>query len=273
MVSCSKNSALLEGAFRRAFFSFGKPQLLFAALAMCLHAALWASLVARVPLSIQHRQTLSVHLAMQSPIQTVSIASIMSASPTPVSVPVKRKSAAVVQSDLPKSIATAPAEVPHNELTAAPPTVAAVSAGPVVGLALPQSVPAQGRRRLWAFDAGTSAPDEQALRQAQMQRETQLAMQTAREADRKKFDAQLAAALTDVPLNSACRIVIPPASAARLHCLDDRDIDSVAAVLARFGSAPLAQADTMWIAIDIAPHISATPEVTIQHSNIELALQ
>lgn len=116
-------------------------------------------------------------------------------------------------------------------------------------------------------------PDEQARRQAQMQREAQLAMQTERNAARGKFEAQLMTALSSVQLSSPCRVIIPPAAAIQLHCQHDSDANSVRAVLDQFVNAPPAQTEATWVAIDLTPRESGGPEAISRHSNSELPLQ
>ncbi|HEY8101061.1 MAG TPA: hypothetical protein VIF82_09915 [Burkholderiaceae bacterium] len=238
-------------------------------LAVALHAALLSALPASTPLSIHHWPALSAHVESRRPVQMVSIASVFSPNTTHALIPVKvKQKTSVAESALPKMIAEAPAGTPRYALTAAPPQAAPAPAGPVVGLALPQSGVMQGHRRLWSFQQGTTMSDEQALRQAQMQHEAQLAIQAGRAADREKFEAQLMIALGGVQLNSPCQVIIPPAKLAHLHCENDLDAKAVRAVLIQSGDAPVIQTDATFFIIDLAPRQSGGTQAVSRHSNV-----
>lgn len=268
MVWCSKTYAVVEGAFRRALFYSGQSRLLFIFLAIVLHAALLSSLPVSTPLSPQHLQALSAHVESRQPVQMVNIASAFAPNTTHALIPVQvKKKTSVAESALPKMIAEALSDTPRNAMAAALPQAVPVAAGPVVGLALPQSGVMQGRRRLWSFQQGTTVPDEQALRQEQMQHEAQLAVQAGRVAAREKFEAQLMIALGGVQLNSSCQVIIPPAKAVRLHCENDLDVNAVRAVLIQSGDAPVAQTDATFLIIDLTPRQSGGTQAVSRHSN------
>lgn len=268
MVLCSKSSALLEGAFRRAFFYSVQSRLLFILLAVVLHAALLSSLPTNSSLRSEPRQTLSVHLERHQPVQTVSITSAFSSNESHALVPMKAKpKTAVVKPGLPKVIAESPSKMSRNELAAAPPQAAPASAGPVLGLALPQLGVAGGHRRLWSVQQDGTMPDEQVLLQAQRQRAAQLAIQAAQIAEREKFETRLMGALDNVLLNSPCRVVISSDKPAHIQCENEFDADSLRTVLNQIGEAPVVATDASSLIIDLTPRQSGGTHAISRHSN------
>jgi hypothetical protein len=274
MVLCSRSSTLLEGAFRRAFFYCGRSQLQFIVLAIVLHAALLFSLQTGTSLRTESWQALSIHLEQLQPVQTVSIASAFSSNTAHALVHVKAKqNAAVVKSGLPKVIAETPSEMPRNELAAERPQTAPPATGPVVGLALPQLGVTGGRHHLWSVQQEGMMPDEQARFQANRQREAQLALQAAQIAEREKSEAQLMRALSDVQLSSLCRVIIPSAKPARIHCENDLDVYAVRTVVNKIGVAPVVPADASALIIDLAPTLSDGAQVVDhRHSSDTLSV-
>jgi hypothetical protein len=185
-------------------------------------------------------------------------------------IPVKTKQKApVVKSALPKVIADSPNESNSTAMHAAPPQAAPAPAGPVVGIALPQSELMGGRRRFWSFPQAAQIPNEQALRQAQMQREAALAMQAGLAAEREKFEARLLVNLQEVQLSSTCRVMISVAKAARLHCEQERDTNSVRTVLDQTGIMPGVQGDGTWLVIDLTPRASGGAQAVSRHESAE----
>jgi hypothetical protein len=270
MVCCSNSSTLLAGALRRASFYCAQARLGFILLAIALHAALLSSLP-QDSIVLPHRwQGLSAHVEQRHAVQTVSLASVQSPHATHALIPVKKKQVMpVADSSMPKAIAASPAESRSPVMTAAPPQAAPAPAGPVVGIALPQSDVMSGRRRFWSFQPAGQMPSGQVLRQMQMQREATLAMQAGLAAEREKFEAQLVIKLQDLHLNSACRVLMSVAKAARLHCEEERDTSSVRTVLEQAGMMPGVQSDGTWLVIDLTPRQSGGAQAVSHHESAE----
>ncbi len=264
MECCSKNICSHQGALRRAFFCSGWRTLLVAMLAsVLLHAVLMLiPLPARLPLQIHHWQELAVRLEHHEA-ETVASVSTSSAPQTlrefaPAKI---RQTEPLAEMAPPQAAAETPPESPAKAVAKSPPSTASDSPAPVAGIAFPQPSAMRGRRPLWSFQQGPAVQDEQALYQAQMQRQAQLAMQTASQAAREKFEAQLMITLREMQLSAACQLVLPASDAVRLHCDEEQDANNLRAVLKQYTNPPVVLGDATWFVIDLTPLPTGGAEV------------
>lgn len=110
-----------------------------------------------------------------------------------------------------------------------------------------------GRRAIWAFQGAGTSPNQQALYQAQQQRQLQLAHQAENQAARGKYESQLIEALKKIQLHAPCQLALSASRKAQLKCDASRDLTTISAVLARSGNPPSAFGDASWLALNLTP--------------------
>jgi hypothetical protein len=264
MECCSKNICSLQGALRRAFFCSGWRTLLVSMLvSVLLHVALMLiPLPSHRPLQIHHWQELAVRLEHHRAETVASVPTSSASHALREFAPAKVRQIEPLAVMPPhQAVAETPPESPAKAVAKYPPSTASDSPAPVAGIAFPQPSAMRGRRPLWSFQQGPAVQDGQVLYQAQMQRQAQLAMQTASQAARGKFEAQLMIALRELQLSAACQLVIPATGAVRLHCDEEQDANNLRAVLKQYANPPIVLGDATWFVINMTPLPTGGTEV------------